>query len=192
MAEFVPKQPDWLRLFAYQALRAPLVDEWFDALELRPGSRLVDVGCGPGYVSLRGAQRVGATGRVYAVDRHDEALAVLREIASLHGLRQIEPIAAAADDLETLPAPVDAVLLAMVLHHDKDPAALLRRAATWSERDKPVLVAEFDPSGPCMIGPPARRRLGARVLKRYAADAGLLLHKESRQSDEHYFAVLTK
>src|SRR5262249_20323194 len=67
----------WDAVYARQMERAELADGWLDALELRPGSRLLDVGAGPGYFSLRAAARVGPTGRVIAVDRSAEALAFL-------------------------------------------------------------------------------------------------------------------
>ena len=43
---------NWDQVFARQAQRAELVGAWMDALGLDAGHRVLDVGAGPGYVSL--------------------------------------------------------------------------------------------------------------------------------------------
>src|SRR3990167_2902235 len=66
-------------LDAYIArLEDPARDEWqrpdvvVAALGLRRGQTAGEIGGGPGYWSLRLARKVGAAGRVYAVDRSEE------------------------------------------------------------------------------------------------------------------------
>jgi protein-L-isoaspartate O-methyltransferase len=54
----------WAEVYARQEKRAYLVDAWMDALRLKPGDRVLEVGAGPGYVSMALADRVGATGVV--------------------------------------------------------------------------------------------------------------------------------
>ncbi len=46
----------------------PIADRLAAALDVRPGERAVDVGCGRGAVTLRLAEAVGDTGHVTAVD----------------------------------------------------------------------------------------------------------------------------
>src|ERR1700678_4088567 len=50
-----------------------------DALNIRPGMVVADVGAGTGYMSLRLAKRVGPSGKVYANDIQPEMLRRLRE-----------------------------------------------------------------------------------------------------------------
>src|SRR5437868_1687105 len=45
-----------------------------EALKLKPGEVVADVGCGTGYLTRRLAKAVGATGKVYAVDLQPEML----------------------------------------------------------------------------------------------------------------------
>ncbi len=42
----------WNEVYARQEKRGFLVDAWMDALRLKPGDRVLEVGAGPGYVSM--------------------------------------------------------------------------------------------------------------------------------------------
>ena len=79
----------WDQVYARQALRAELLGEWMEALRLKPGDRVLEIGAGPGYVSFALADRVGPSGIVYAVDRSAEALAYLERVQKERGVGQI-------------------------------------------------------------------------------------------------------
>ncbi len=53
-----------------------------DALPLRPGLRVIEIGCGPGTATIEVARRVGPTGHVLAIDRSDSATSQLRRSAA--------------------------------------------------------------------------------------------------------------
>src|SRR5882757_11549895 len=53
---------------------------------LRPGMRVLDVGCGPGDVSFLAARLVGPTGEVVGVDRAAAAVAAARGRAEAQSL----------------------------------------------------------------------------------------------------------
>jgi SAM-dependent methyltransferase len=55
---------------------------YLDLLDVRPGDRVLDVGCGSGVVTREIAKRVGASGRVVGVDPSPALLVVAREIAA--------------------------------------------------------------------------------------------------------------
>ena len=120
--------PDWDTVYERQLQRADLAREWLDALALQPGERVLDAGCGTGYVSLEAARRVGPAGRVYAVDNSAEALAYLGRLQAEQGIAWVERIVADAATLPALPGHADAALVTLVLHHADDPAGY---SATW-------------------------------------------------------------
>ena len=54
-------------------------DAALDAIALAPGSIVADVGAGSGYMTVKMAKRVGATGKVYANDIQPQMLTILRQ-----------------------------------------------------------------------------------------------------------------
>ncbi len=115
---------NWEEVYARQMLRADLVPEWMEAIHLKAGDRVLEVGAGPGYVSLLLADRVGPEGVVYAIDRSAEALAHLERRQTERGISQIRRIVADAAALKS--ADLQAALIAMLLHHVQKSADLLR------------------------------------------------------------------
>lgn len=59
-----------------------------DAMALHAGQTALDIGCGPGYLTLEMAQQVGTQGRVIAVDTSEPMLDIAH--ARCKGLAQIE------------------------------------------------------------------------------------------------------
>jgi len=176
----------WDEVFARQAQRAGLIAEWIDGLALEPGNRVLDVGAGPGFVSLALAERVGPGGMVYALDRSAEALAYLARLQDERGIRQIERIAAEAAALDPASVRPDSALVTMVLHHADDPAAILRAVARTLPPGAPLVIGEFHPEGPCTSGPPRAERLAPETVRAWCEQAGLAANEYRRQTPEHY------
>jgi len=97
---------------------------------LRPGMRVLDVGCGPGDVSFVAARLVGPTGSVLGVDAAPEMIALARSRAAEQGLSSVHFREAPIDSLD-LDEPVDAVVGRLILMHLPDPSAALRQLSTW-------------------------------------------------------------
>src|SRR5262249_31405793 len=61
---------------------APLTGALLTSAALRPGERVLDIGCGSGATSIEIARRVGAGGSVVGVDLSPQMLKVARERAA--------------------------------------------------------------------------------------------------------------
>lgn len=81
-------------------------------LELKPGARVLEVGCGTGRNLARLVQAVGAEGHVYGVDLSEGMLREARELSAGAGWRNVTLIQSDAADY-ALPEPVDGVIFSL-------------------------------------------------------------------------------
>jgi len=174
----------WDEVYARQVQRGVLVGDWMDALRLKPGDRILDVGPGPGFVSLLFAERVGPSGLVYAVDPSAEALAYLQRLQKERPIANIKTFVADAAKIDLPGVKLDAALVAMMLHHTDDPSGIMRNVARLLRPNGLAVIAEFCPNGPCEHGPPRDHRLTSQQLRSWCDAAGLTTVSERRQSPE--------
>jgi len=81
-------------------------------LELKPGARVLEVGCGTGRNLARLVQAVGAQGRVYGVDLSEGMLEEARELSVKTGWCNVTLIQSDAVEY-TLPELVDGVIFSL-------------------------------------------------------------------------------
>lgn len=180
------------RAYERQLKRAFLLPDWLDALNLQPGHRVLDIGAGTGYMSLRMAERVGPEGQVIAVDVSADALAFLEDLQRAAGIAHIQRIVADGAALEPLPKPVHGALVSMVLHHVEDPAALIRNLARLLPPGARAVIAEFHPDGRDDIGPAREKRLYPEQVMAWCRSAGLHVESWRMQTPDHCMIVCVR
>ena len=87
-----------------------------DALALRPGEVVADLGAGSGYFTFRMAPKVGQGGKVLAVEIQDEMLKTLRERAASLKATNVEVVRGSEIDPNLPTNSVDLVLIVDVYH----------------------------------------------------------------------------
>jgi ubiquinone/menaquinone biosynthesis C-methylase UbiE len=92
--------------------------------ELRPGMRLLDVGCGPGSITRGLAERL-APGQVVGLDLSRETLAAARADAAARGLENLTYEAGSVYELPFPNASFDVAYAHQVFQHLREPAAAL-------------------------------------------------------------------
>jgi protein-L-isoaspartate O-methyltransferase len=92
-------------------------DLLLQALDLKPGMVVADIGAGSGYFSWRMAQKVGAAGKIYAVDIQQEMLDLLAAQMRKHQVEKIvTPILGTVQDPKLPENSTDLILLVDVYH----------------------------------------------------------------------------
>ena len=122
-----------------------------EALDVRRGQTICDMGCGNGFYTLEIARRVGPKGTVYAVDIQPEMLRLLAERAANEGLTNIRPVLGTAIAPRLPRRGVDVVLCVDVYHEFSHPARMLAAIRDSLAEDGRLVLAEFrgeDPAVP--------------------------------------------
>ena len=86
-----------------------------EALELKPGQVIADIGSGPGYYSFQFAEKVGPGGRVYAIDINDRHHEYVAEAVKQLGIDNITIVHSRTDDI-TVTDKVDLAYLCSLYH----------------------------------------------------------------------------
>lgn len=90
--------------------------EVMDALQIKSGSVVADVGAGEGYFSFHLASRVGPQGKVYAEDIEAKKLSKISARAEKERISQIEEILGSPEDPRLPADALDAILVVDAFH----------------------------------------------------------------------------
>ena len=103
--------------------------EFWDRAGLTEGASCLDLGCGPGAVTVALARRAGRTGAVLAVDRDRDAVEVAQQRLAAAGISNVEFLVCDAYDFVEHEK-FDFAYSRLLLHHVSRPGDLLR--AMWN------------------------------------------------------------
>jgi len=124
-----------------------------DALELKPGMVVADIGAGSGYYSSRIAKRVGPTGRVYATDIQPGMIELLERRIKSEGLTNVTTVLGGMDDPKLPPKSIDLAIMVDVYHELQQPQIFLQRLKDTFKPGGRLVLLEFrkeDPKVPIL------------------------------------------
>jgi len=120
---------------------APLAPKLADLAGIKPGQRVLDVGCGPGALTAELVRRVGAA-NVEAVDPSERFVDAIRE-----RIPDVEVQQASAEELPFRAESFDVALAQLVVHFMSDPVAGLREMRRVTRTGGVVAACVWDLSG---------------------------------------------
>ena len=137
-----------LTRFYDRVLRATLKEEKFKVLlveqaRVRPGQRVLDLGCGTGTLTIL-VKKAAPAATVVGLDGDPEALALAREKAAREGV-EIEFQEALAWEAPFEPASFDRVVSSLVFHHltTENKRRTLRKIRDWLRPGGELHVADW-------------------------------------------------
>lgn len=125
-----------------------------DAIGIKKGDTVADIGAGVGYFTWRLAERVGPTGKVYANDIQSPMLEQLKKNIAARGLTNVVAVLGAEDDPKLPTAAIDLVLLVDVYHEFSQPRKMLAQIRQSLRPSGRLVLLEYrkeDPKVPIRL-----------------------------------------
>ena len=131
------------RLTIQARILEPSTRQLLQEAGLRPGMRVLDIGCGSGDVSFLAASLVGPTGRVVGVDLAPAAVRRASARALSANLNNVSFVEGDPFDMEFTDR-FDAVIGRLVMMYIPNPVAALQKLVRHLHRDGVIVVQEID------------------------------------------------
>jgi len=140
-------------------------DQLVEALRIKPGQVVADIGAGTGYLSRRIAAKVGLQGRVLAVDIQPEMLDQLVTRMSSLGISNVTSVLGTVMDPKLSPGSVDLVLMADVYHEFEYPREMMESLCRSLKPGGRVAFVEYRAEDPAVPIKAVHKMTEAQVRK---------------------------
>lgn len=160
-----------------------------EALALKPGMAVADLGSGSGYFTRRFVEAVTDSGRVYAVDVEPEMLEYVKaSLERAHKPYSVEFILAGPDSPKLPTESVDVIFLCNVAHHLENRPTYFANVTSALKPGGRIAIIDFYPderSG--NLGFPKHHLVSRDTLVAEMAKAGYRLFREHDFLPKQYF-----
>jgi precorrin-6B methylase 2 len=166
-------------------------DRAIDALDLRAGQTVADIGAGSGYMSVRMAKRVGPTGRVYAEDIQPQMIELLKQRLAKEQVANVIPVLGLIDDPRLPESSIDLMLLVDVYHEFSEPQKMLRGMRAALKPGGRLVLLEYrkeDPTVPIRL----EHKMTVSEAKLEVEAEGFTLSKVDGRLPRQHILIFTK
>jgi SAM-dependent methyltransferase len=157
---------DWLERPERDAEEKPAL--LMDALKLKPGDVVADIGAGTGYFTRRLAEKVGANGLVYAVDIQPEMLDLLTNKMAEAGIHNVKTILGTVSNPNLPSHSTDLILMVDVYHEFDHPREMVEAMLRGLKPGGRIVFVEFRGEDPKVPIKPLHKMTEAQVRKEMA------------------------
>lgn len=182
---------DWLEREGREDLEKPEII--LQAMGLRDGDVVADIGAGTGFFARRIARAVAPSGKVYANDVQPEMLDRLKESSAKDGIANIVPVLGTETDPKLPAGQMDWVLLVDVYHEFQQPEPMLARIRESLKPGGRVALVEYRAEGDTASHiSPAHRMSVEQVLAEWNPAGFELVERIETLPSQHLFIFTTR
>jgi SAM-dependent methyltransferase len=156
-----------------------------EALGVKRGQTVCDMGCGNGFYTLKLAEIVGDEGEVLAVDIQPEMLRLLMERAKQAGLKNIRPILGSPIDPRLPAGKVDLILCVDVYHEFSHPEHMLAAMRKALKPEGRLALVEFRLEDPKVPIKPLHKMSKEQILKELPPNGFALVEQFDKLPWQH-------
>ena len=167
----------------------------FEEIGLKRGQKVLDAGCGDGYLSMIASRFVGDEGKVYSFDIHENSIMILKKRIEHGKFKNIE--ADVKDLLGPLPVEngsIDLILFSNVFHgfvYNGESEKIVDMIDEKLGKEGRLAMVEFrkeqTPNGPSI-----EERISPKDLMKMMERIHMELSMTKNISDNHYFALFER
>lgn len=158
------------------------------AMELREGMTVAEIGAGTGFFARRIAKAVGPTGKVYAEDIQPEMLELLKKNIEKEGVSNVVPVLGTETDPKLPPQSIDRILLVDVYHELQKPEPMLAKMRESLAPGGTVILVEYRLEGETAADINIKHRMSVeQVLAEWTAAGFLLVDRVETLPSQHLF-----
>ncbi len=164
-----------------------------EALHLKPGMTVADVGAGTGLFSRLIAPKIGPKGKLYSVDIAKSF--VDHTVLSCHarGWKQVEGIVCTQDDAKLPPGSVDLVFICATFHHFEFPIKTMKSVYRALKPGGTLVVIDFERiEGKSSDWILKHVRAGKEVFRKETEQSGFEFVRELDLLEDNYFLRFRK
>jgi protein-L-isoaspartate O-methyltransferase len=114
-----------------------------EALKLKEGDVVADIGAGSGYYAFRMSKLVGPKGKILAVDIQKEMLDIIREKSKKLAIENVEPILGDEADPKLKDGSVDMIMMVDVYHEFAQPYEMTEKMIKALKHGGRLIFVEF-------------------------------------------------
>ncbi|MFN9433781.1 MAG: class I SAM-dependent methyltransferase [Planctomycetota bacterium] len=159
--------------------------EMLEQLRVEPGMTVCDMGCGDGYYTVELARRVGADGKVLAVDIQPEMLQELSRRCERLEIKNVDMILGLPHDPKLPEGQVDLILMVDVYHEFSNPVEMLEAMRRSLKPNGRIALVEFRAEDPTVPIKPEHKMTKKQLLKEYKANGFKLVSQYDRLPWQH-------
>jgi precorrin-6B methylase 2 len=162
-----------------------------DAMEIKAGQTVADLGAGSGYYSFRVVPLVGERGRVLSIDVEPRMLRIIGERAKRDGIQNITTVLGTPSDPNLEPNSVDLLFMVDVYHELEYPFEVMTRVRQALKPGGRVALIEYRAEDPAVMIKPVHKMTQRQIIKELTA-AGFRHQKTIRTLPLQHLVLFEK
>lgn len=162
-----------------------------DALQIKPGQTIADLGAGSGYYSFRIAPLVGEQGNVLAIDVEPRMLRIVTERAKRAGVANVTTVLSTPSDPNLEPNSIDLLFMVDVYHELEFPLEMMTKVREALKPGGRVALIEYRAEDPAVMIKPVHKMSERQIIRELTA-AGFRHQKTVRTLPLQHLVLFEK
>ncbi|MEK0450252.1 MAG: hypothetical protein RL088_2520 [Verrucomicrobiota bacterium] len=167
-------------------------DLLLEALNLKPGENVADIGCGTGYFAERMARKIEPGGVVYGVDIQQEMLDLMQRKLRLKQIKNVKSVLGAEADPKLEPESCDLMIMIDVYHEFEFPYEMIRKMIAGLKKGGRIVFVEYRAEDPNVPIKEVHKMSEAQVKKEMAIHPEMEFVQTRRELPQQHIIIFRK